>query len=171
LVPVTAPSRFSPYFGPPRQESSRPRYGLGRLPTYTCLILTHQSRLDHVCVCFWPKIPGTCSAANCSAANQTVRCEVGLIFKLRRAVFLSGRDATSFPSLPLPVFGNHHNRGGKAGVMAVQHQSKTIEDNPIGNGLDAFRESFNSICEEGKISSRDAVLGRLGHEGNTDQRC
>ena len=31
--------------------------------------------------------------------------------------------------------------------MSVQRSSKVIRDNPIGNGLDDFRASFNSICQ------------------------
>ncbi len=47
----------------------------------------------------------------------------------------------------------------------TDQRSKIIEQNPIGNGLDVVRASFNSICEGG---SPDA-LGQLGHDGNRTQ--
>ncbi|KAI8710516.1 Non-specific serine/threonine protein kinase [Fusarium sp. LHS14.1] len=48
--------------------------------------------------------------------------------------------------------------------MRNESQSKVIEDNPIGNGLDAFRASFNSICEGARISSTPEVLEQLEQE-------
>ncbi|KAK4034126.1 hypothetical protein C8A01DRAFT_19029 [Parachaetomium inaequale] len=36
--------------------------------------------------------------------------------------------------------------------MADQLQSNIIEDNPIGNGLDAFRASFHMVCTDRTIS-------------------
>ncbi|RMD42513.1 hypothetical protein DV735_g2633, partial [Chaetothyriales sp. CBS 134920] len=48
--------------------------------------------------------------------------------------------------------------------MGNQPQSKIIEDNPIGNGLDAFRASFNSICEGASISCTPDALDQLGQE-------
>ncbi|KAK7219760.1 hypothetical protein V2G26_007763 [Clonostachys chloroleuca] len=36
--------------------------------------------------------------------------------------------------------------------MTDQNCSKIIEEHPIGNGLNTFRNSFNSICEDGNIS-------------------
>jgi hypothetical protein len=55
--------------------------------------------------------------------------------------------------------------------MVDQAQSKIIEDNPIGKGLDAFRSSFNSICEEKGLFQSPDDLGRLSQEGKIDQRC
>lgn len=51
-------------------------------------------------------------------------------------------------------------------IMVHQSQSKIIEDNPIGKGIDAVRASFNSICEGRNISCTPDALGQLGHEGN-----
>ncbi|KAH6869569.1 hypothetical protein B0T10DRAFT_418334 [Thelonectria olida] len=48
--------------------------------------------------------------------------------------------------------------------MGGQPQSKIIEDNPIGNGLDAFRASFNSICKGAGISCTPDALDQLGQE-------
>ncbi|RMI93704.1 hypothetical protein CDV36_016543, partial [Fusarium kuroshium] len=52
--------------------------------------------------------------------------------------------------------------------MRNESQSKVIEDNPIGNGLDAFRASFNSICEGASISSTPEVLEQLEQEDVQD---
>ncbi|RSL38977.1 hypothetical protein CEP51_016856, partial [Fusarium floridanum] len=48
--------------------------------------------------------------------------------------------------------------------MRNESQSKVIEDNPIGNGLDAFRASFNSICEGAGIPCSPDALDKLGQE-------
>jgi hypothetical protein len=48
-----------------------------------------------------------------------------------------------------------------------QAKSKLVEDNPIGDGLDAFRPSFNSICNGTSISCIPDTLGRLGDKGKT----
>ncbi|EFY93980.1 Protein kinase-like protein [Metarhizium robertsii ARSEF 23] len=48
--------------------------------------------------------------------------------------------------------------------MSVQRSSKVIRDNPIGNGLDDFRASFNSICQGASISCTPDALERLGQE-------
>lgn len=52
--------------------------------------------------------------------------------------------------------------------MGDQTQLDVIKDNPIRNGLDAFRTSFSLICE-GRITSpsRDALV-QLGQEGKAD---
>ncbi|RSL39791.1 hypothetical protein CEP51_016769, partial [Fusarium floridanum] len=52
--------------------------------------------------------------------------------------------------------------------MRNESQSKVIEDNPIGNGLDAFRASFNSICEGASISPTPEVLEQLEQEDVQD---
>lgn len=50
----------------------------------------------------------------------------------------------------------HHERipTGADGPIAMEDRTrlKVIEDYPIGNGLDAFRTSFRSICEGRSIS-------------------
>ncbi|GAB0138519.1 hypothetical protein EsDP_00006752 [Epichloe bromicola] len=48
--------------------------------------------------------------------------------------------------------------------MGNQQQSKIIEENPIGNGLNAFRASFSSICEGARISCSPDALDQLGQE-------
>ncbi|KAI8710295.1 Non-specific serine/threonine protein kinase [Fusarium sp. LHS14.1] len=49
--------------------------------------------------------------------------------------------------------------------MRNESQSKVIENNPIGNGLDAFRASFNLICEGADISCCPDALDELDQEG------
>ncbi|CRK11302.1 hypothetical protein BN1708_010108, partial [Verticillium longisporum] len=41
---------------------------------------------------------------------------------------------------------------------------KIIKDNPIGNGLDAFRASFVSVCEGADASRAPDAIDRLSHE-------
>ncbi|KAK0612265.1 hypothetical protein B0T14DRAFT_439280 [Immersiella caudata] len=53
--------------------------------------------------------------------------------------------------------------------MTNQPQSKIIEENPTGNGLDAFCTSFNSICKGAHISCTPDALEQLGQEGKTPQ--
>ncbi|KAH7132834.1 hypothetical protein EDB81DRAFT_859476 [Dactylonectria macrodidyma] len=48
--------------------------------------------------------------------------------------------------------------------MADQDQSRIIASNPIGKGLDAFRDSFCSICEERSISYSPDTLGQLSQK-------
>ncbi|PMD53352.1 uncharacterized protein K444DRAFT_646753 [Hyaloscypha bicolor E] len=48
--------------------------------------------------------------------------------------------------------------------MTDQAQSEILENNPIGKGLDAFRTSFNSICEDTSISCTPDTLGQLTQE-------
>ncbi|KAJ0103725.1 hypothetical protein J7T55_001741 [Diaporthe amygdali] len=45
--------------------------------------------------------------------------------------------------------------------MADRPRSKIIEDNPIGNGLDALHASFNSVCENRRIPCTPDALGQL----------
>lgn len=54
-------------------------------------------------------------------------------------------------------------------AMGDQPQSKIIEDNPIGNGLDAFRGYFSSICEGARVSCTPDALEQLEQEGTADQ--
>ncbi|KAL3584669.1 hypothetical protein FPOAC2_14450 [Fusarium poae] len=49
-------------------------------------------------------------------------------------------------------------------AMGNQPYSQVIEANPIGNGLDTFRGSFNSICEGASISCTPDALELLGQE-------
>lgn len=56
--------------------------------------------------------------------------------------------------------------------MEDRSQLKIIEDNPIGKGFDTFRASFNSVCEDRRISSPPDMLGQLDKEGIVSQlRC
>ncbi|CAI6091430.1 unnamed protein product [Clonostachys chloroleuca] len=48
--------------------------------------------------------------------------------------------------------------------MTDQNRSKVIQEHPIGNGLNAFRTSFNSICEDRNISPDPAAVEHLGQE-------
>ncbi|OBS17101.1 hypothetical protein FPOA_12378 [Fusarium poae] len=48
--------------------------------------------------------------------------------------------------------------------MGNQPYSQVIEANPIGNGLDTFRGSFNSICDGASISCTPDALELLGQE-------
>ena len=40
-----------------------------------------------------------------------------------------------------------------------------IENNPIGEGLDTFRASYNSLCDNAGVSRTRDALEQLGHEG------
>lgn len=44
-------------------------------------------------------------------------------------------------------------------------QLKIIESNPIGEGLNTFRASFNSICDNAGVSRTPDALGQLDQEG------
>ncbi|TWU73405.1 hypothetical protein ED733_003499 [Metarhizium rileyi] len=46
--------------------------------------------------------------------------------------------------------------------MAHQNRSDVIEANPIGNGLDAFRSSFHSICDSRDLLRSPGALDQLG---------
>ncbi|KAJ0344354.1 hypothetical protein KNSL1_009466 [Colletotrichum chrysophilum] len=48
--------------------------------------------------------------------------------------------------------------------MADQSQSDIIKANPIGNGLSAFRDRFNSICKDKGFVSDQHTVDRLGEE-------
>ncbi|RYC78653.1 hypothetical protein BFJ63_vAg18473 [Fusarium oxysporum f. sp. narcissi] len=48
--------------------------------------------------------------------------------------------------------------------MGVQPQSRIIEDNPIGDGLNAFRASFKSICEGASLPCTLDALEQLSQE-------
>ena len=50
--------------------------------------------------------------------------------------------------------------------MTDQAQSEILENSPIfGNGFDALRTSFESICEDRSISCTPDAVGQLGQEG------
>lgn len=53
--------------------------------------------------------------------------------------------------------------------MTDQPRSKIIKNNPIGKGLDAFRASFNLICEGASIPCTPDALVQLGQEGKSEQ--
>ncbi|KAI0516702.1 serine/threonine-protein kinase Sgk2 [Xylaria bambusicola] len=48
--------------------------------------------------------------------------------------------------------------------MADEPRSTIIKDNLIGKGLDSFRTSFNSTCEDKGLSYSQDTLGQLGQE-------
>ncbi|KAH7016362.1 uncharacterized protein B0I36DRAFT_396657 [Microdochium trichocladiopsis] len=48
--------------------------------------------------------------------------------------------------------------------MPDQARSQIIKNNPIGNGLDAFRTSFGPICEDASVPCSPDSLDRLGQE-------
>ncbi|KAK3933951.1 hypothetical protein QBC46DRAFT_400887, partial [Diplogelasinospora grovesii] len=48
--------------------------------------------------------------------------------------------------------------------MAEQSRSKIVEENPIGNGLDAFRASFNTLCTGSDIPCTLDALGQLDRD-------
>ncbi|OAQ58942.2 FunK1 protein kinase [Pochonia chlamydosporia 170] len=48
--------------------------------------------------------------------------------------------------------------------MPDQPRLKLIDENSIGNGLDAFRALFTSICSTRNVVSTADTLGQLGHE-------
>jgi hypothetical protein len=52
-------------------------------------------------------------------------------------------------------------------AMADQPRSTTIGDNPIGNGLDAFRASFSTVYTDRTISHIPNALGQFDPEGIT----
>ena len=62
-----------------------------------------------------------------------------------------------------PPHVSHHQRIPSS--MADQDRSIIIKDNPIGNGLDVFRASFNSVCNGASISCNPDALEQLGQEG------
>jgi len=49
--------------------------------------------------------------------------------------------------------------------MADQPRSEIIKDNPIGNGLNVFRSSFNTLCIDKEIPCTPDALGQLDPEG------
>ncbi|KAM0286950.1 hypothetical protein ACHAQH_000634 [Verticillium albo-atrum] len=48
--------------------------------------------------------------------------------------------------------------------MDDQQRLNIINENPIGNGLDAFRASFASACEAAGLSRATGAIDQLGHE-------
>jgi hypothetical protein len=50
-------------------------------------------------------------------------------------------------------------------VGMEQGRSKIIQENPIGNGLDAFRATFEATCQDRGILSTSSALRLLTEEG------
>ena len=50
--------------------------------------------------------------------------------------------------------------------MADQPRSEIIKDNPIGNGLEAFRTSFNTLCTDREIPCTLDALSQFDFEGS-----
>ena len=49
--------------------------------------------------------------------------------------------------------------------MANLSRSEVIKSKPIGDGLNVFRDSFKSLCEELGVSTSVDGLQYIGHEG------
>lgn len=49
--------------------------------------------------------------------------------------------------------------------MTDHMRSTLIFENPIGNGLDGFLATFNSICESADLRSPDEAVDQLKREG------
>lgn len=45
----------------------------------------------------------------------------------------------------------------------TDQEGKIIEDNPIGTGLDAFRASFRSVCQDANVRPTRDALNQLGY--------
>lgn len=56
-------------------------------------------------------------------------------------------------------------------VMADQARLETIKDHPIGKGLDNFRASFNSVCDNLNVPSTTDALCKLSYDGNASLNC
>lgn len=67
----------------------------------------------------------------------------------------------------IPRISNIKIADGGLVTMTDQAPSEILGNNPIGKGLDAFRTSFNSICEDRSISCTPDAVGQLGQEGKT----
>lgn len=51
--------------------------------------------------------------------------------------------------------------------MVMDHfRPQVIQDNPIGAGLDTFRDSFNATCQRLGISPSTEILSELEERGN-----
>ena len=51
--------------------------------------------------------------------------------------------------------------------MSTQSRSQAIQSKPIGEGLDGFRNTFNSICDDIGVPSSSQALDKVGYEGST----
>lgn len=49
--------------------------------------------------------------------------------------------------------------------MANLSRSEAIRCKPIGDGLNVFRDSFRSLCEDRGVSTSVDGLQHIGHEG------
>ncbi|KAK0621573.1 hypothetical protein B0T17DRAFT_295605 [Bombardia bombarda] len=72
------------------------------------------------------------------------------------------RNATSFSPIHPSLLKN------VTSAMMDQSQSEIIKSNPIGKGLDPFRATFISICEERSISCSPDALGQLDRQDVQD---
>jgi hypothetical protein len=50
--------------------------------------------------------------------------------------------------------------------MEDELRSEIIKSNPIGNGLSAFRDSFNSVSNALSIASSPSALDQMSIEGD-----
>lgn len=66
------------------------------------------------------------------------------------------------------TFSRFHHPKDVPTAMADRSQPEIIKDNPIGNGLDTFRASFNLVCDGASISCTVDALDQLGQEGKKD---
>ncbi|POR32939.1 Uncharacterized protein TPAR_06835 [Tolypocladium paradoxum] len=48
--------------------------------------------------------------------------------------------------------------------MTDQSRSEVIKEHPIGNGLDAFRASFSSICDDRSVARSSAAIDQLAQD-------
>lgn len=71
------------------------------------------------------------------------------------------RNATF--ATPVPISNFRRNRA----TMSSRHLSETIKEHPIGQGLDAFRRSFISICEDAGAPCNPQTLQELSQEGKS----
>ena len=77
-------------------------------------------------------------------------------------------QAASMPQDVLPLSFPLHIESMPS-AMADQPRLEIIKDNPIGNGLDAFRASFNKVYTDRTIWRIPDALGQLDQECMTVQ--
>lgn len=75
---------------------------------------------------------------------------------------LSPETAVVIRGLHRPHWDEARRRSvGTGGCAACQPRLEIIRDNPIGNGLDAFRASFSTVYADRTISRNPDALGQL----------
>ncbi|KAI1508044.1 hypothetical protein KJE20_03562 [Pyrenophora tritici-repentis] len=52
--------------------------------------------------------------------------------------------------------------------MSTQSRSQVIQSKPIGEGLDGFRNTFNSICDDIGVPNSSQALDQVGYEDTQD---